>query len=121
MIPMDLVALFVSLAGLVTALAALRDKPPVKWIIDRLVAQPLEEALDRLIGERIEPTAKKVSLLYAEMHPNGGSSLRDAVNRTETKVSSVDGKIERVDDKVGQLDTRVGRVEGAVDVLSRRP
>lgn len=49
----------------------------------------------------------KISDVYAEVKPNGGSSLRDAVDRIERKV---DGQTDVLDD----LSKRVEALEGKV-------
>lgn len=40
----------------------------------------------------IPSTPERLKRIEAELHPNGGSSLRDAVNRTETELAALRGE-----------------------------
>jgi hypothetical protein len=41
-----------------------------------------------------------LDVLAKEMQPNGGSTLRDAVDRIESKIDSIDGRLTLVEDAV---------------------
>lgn len=64
---------------------ALKDRPPFAWLTRRLITEPVEQALDRRIDGN-----ETVQSIYKELHPNGGTSLRDAVDRTELRVARVE-------------------------------
>jgi hypothetical protein len=110
-------------ASSIALLAALKDRPPVRWLLERLVVQPAEEALDRKIDTRVgavlAPTVAQVEAIYHEMHPNSGLSMRDVVDRTEHRVASTLKKVDSLDGKVDTVNERVSRVEGQVDILAR--
>jgi hypothetical protein len=44
-----------------------------------------------------------VQHIKAEMYPNGGGSLRDAVNRTEKRVDAIEGRVKAVENTQGLL------------------
>src|ERR1700749_2584593 len=46
-------------------------------------------------GEKTERLAEAVRDIKAEVHPNGGSSLKDAVNRIEAEQKSVAKKLKK--------------------------
>jgi PAS domain S-box-containing protein len=54
--------------------------------------------LYKTIGKRImkfipdTDTKEKISKIYAELHPNGGGSVRDAINRIEMRLVNVEQK-----------------------------
>jgi hypothetical protein len=41
-----------------------------------------------------------LDVLAKEMQPNGGSTMRDAIDRIESKVDSIDGRLTLVEDAV---------------------
>lgn len=45
-------------------------------------------------------TDDKLDQLIAEMHPNGGSTIKDALNRVELKVERMDSRLVRVEERV---------------------
>ena len=48
------------------------------------------------IREEISPLAAEVQLVKAQMYANGGMTLRDAVNRIESRQSHIEGEVEAV-------------------------
>lgn len=125
----------VGLASLTAVVATFRDRKPVKWIVDRLFVDPAEEVVDKIamkaarevvseqikgVSEEVNRIGARVDSIFYEMHPNGGESLRDAVNRTEAAVSAGVDDIARLDQRVDTTSERVVRLEGAVSVLSNR-
>lgn len=61
-------------------------------------------AIWRGIGRPVLKLIEAVGRLEAELKPNGGSSLRDAVNRIEHQQKLMAGR-------VTNLETRIGHVE----------
>lgn len=112
----------------VGALAALKDRQPVKWLLDRLVTRPIDEALESKvteivrgeIGHKVDRLATQVDTIYHEMHPNSSLSMRDAIDRTEHRVAVAAKQVDVVDKKVDEIGGRVSKVEGQVDILARR-
>lgn len=105
--------------------AKFKDSKPIKWFLDRLVIQPATEALDRHIDHRLGDTvARAVGPLtnmlrdvHAEVFPNSGSSLRDAVDRTEGTAIHTADEVEGLKMVVANNMQRLGKVEGQVEVL----
>jgi hypothetical protein len=75
------------------ALIALVNKTglsrPIKWLWKRLVGEPHTEYLKRVFDEQLEP-------IKAELRTNGGSSLRDAVNRIEANQATLKGDVDKL-------------------------
>lgn len=110
----DTSAVIVAMAGAVVAVSAAAKVPfisrPVHWIGRTLFAQPVERWLTRFLNEHqapihetIKATADQVKDLDGrlesiehEVLPNDGSSLRDAVTRTETKCSALDTELRQL-------------------------
>jgi predicted YcjX-like family ATPase len=106
-------AAIAAIAGLISGLAKWKKTRWFAWLFERVAVQPMEEMLTRRIDEQLVPMASKVDRIYYEMHPNGGSALRDVVDRTERKV---DRTVKTLDEQ----GERLARVEGQVDVLTHR-
>lgn len=108
----------------ISAVAALKDRPPFRWLLSRLVVEPAEEILDRRIEHRVAvvmgPTIARVESIYKEVHPNSGSSLRDAVDATRGMAETAAEKAEVAADKADLVAERTARLEGAVGVLTSR-
>lgn len=49
---------------------------PMRWVWNRLAGDPIREGLERILDQRLAP-------ILAEVKPNGGGSMRDAVKRLE--------------------------------------
>ena len=45
------------------------------------------------VKQQIETIQKDVTLINKEMHPNSGSSIKDSLNRIETRVNDLEEKI----------------------------
>lgn len=69
------------IVALMVAVGAFRDRWPVSWLLKRLVSEPIDDRISA------NPTVKAI---HQELHPNGGSSLRDVVDRTELRVARVE-------------------------------
>lgn len=77
-----------TVGGLVASLflvGALKDRWPISWLLRRLVTEPVDEAIDRRIDSH-----PKLDAVYRELHPNGGLSMRDAVDRIEWRVAMLE-------------------------------
>lgn len=78
------------LAGVVTAvgtaLRVLFGWSLLRWLGRRLVAEPIEESLDRKIDHRIEPALDRI---MAELTVNGGSSTKDEVRRCIREIAKL--------------------------------
>lgn len=59
-------------------------------------------------------TRRDTKALKAEFKPNGGSSLKDAVNRVESKLHSVDARLVAVEE-------HITRPTGSVPVVKKAP
>jgi hypothetical protein len=70
----------VAVAAMLTALKIITGAGPFKWVWDRLIHQPVRESLREVINAEVSPLLESVR---AELTTNGGSSLRDAINRLE--------------------------------------
>lgn len=109
----------------VGVVAKFKDHQPVQWILERLVMQPVGEALDRRIDDRVEESVKratspmidKLNAIYGEMFNNSGTSLRDAVDRTEGSVVYLSGEVEGISTMARKNASRIEHIEGSLDVL----
>jgi hypothetical protein len=61
----------------------------------------LPETIKHLRAD-ISDLSVKVVTIQKEVLPNGGSSLRDAVNRTEARLESITGTVEEHSKKLGE-------------------
>ena len=80
---MDLDAIGVGLgaaAGVVAALKLFTSFAPFQFVWKRLIHDPVQEGLRGVVRDEVSPL---LDALRAETLPNGGSSLRDAVDRLE--------------------------------------
>lgn len=110
----DTSAVIAVLAGTVVSVSAAIRVPvisrPLRWVGRTLFADPFEKWLDRVIGnhvtgvrETLDSTAAKVEniddrleAIEHEVLPNDGSSLRDAVSRTESRCDRIDAELARL-------------------------
>lgn len=67
--------------------------------VHRLVIKPVNDKLDAL--KRTEESVKNIE---KELHPNGGTSLRDAVTRIEIKQTVIKEEVKQVG---GKLDDHI--------------
>lgn len=84
-----------TMAGLLVALVAAGRTPPARWVWRLLVHQPTTEWLRSTVAEVIRPTdercarvEQRVAAIEHELHPNGGTSLRDRVDATAERVGA---------------------------------
>lgn len=116
----DVAAQVVAIAALCGALGLLSRLKPVRWIWGRLVSGPLGEWLGRAIGrgvatfhaEKIEPALTEmredmtvmrndITDIRKELTTNDGSTLRDAVHRTEAKADRAVAYTQRLAEQHG--------------------
>ena len=57
-----------------------------------------------------------VEFVKAQMENNGGSSLRDALDRTEAKVTTLEGRFDTLDDRIERLE-RIHERQDLVDQI----
>jgi len=57
-----------------------------------------------------------IAYVKAQMENNGGSSLRDAIDRTEAKVTTLEGRFDTLDDRVELLE-RIHERQDLVDQI----
>lgn len=77
----DAAGVLVALAAVATSVGVLSRLRPVRWLWRQLVARPLgtwfrgevRSEVTEVVDERLVP-------IMAELHPNGGASLRDRVD-----------------------------------------
>lgn len=83
----DIGAEAAAVGAIIVALSLVAKSRPCRWVWAKLVAQPLSGWLRAEITHVVEPMVAEVR---AELKPNGGSSLRDRVDRIERIVSGGD-------------------------------
>lgn len=94
--------------ALLLAVGVFKDRWPVSWLLRRLVIEPASDAL----GDRISHN-ETVQAIHRELHPNGGTSMRDAVNRIEVFV-------DYQHDRNHAIANAVEAAKAKVDLLGRR-
>lgn len=100
------------LSAVVVAVGVLTKTRAVKWLWAHLVKDPLDEWTRHIIGSVLD---EKV------VQPNGGSSLRDAVDslasQQETLLSWTADTEERQSDWAEFVSEQFGTVNGRIDLL----
>jgi PAS domain-containing protein len=91
----DAATLIVLAAAVVTALGVLRVKVWAPLVLHLRFLRKLPEMFGGLLDEKGEPVnmaalSRDVQVIKSDLHPNGGSSLRDAIDRIEVKVISAE-------------------------------
>lgn len=83
--------LLIYLGALATALVGVGAL--LRWV----VVQPMRRWVGQQIQEQVrgplEQTASEVGRITAEVHPNHGSSMRDAIDRTEKQVDRTEREV----------------------------
>lgn len=78
------------------------------WRGGRRAVATVHQLGDELLGD---PETGKLGMperldrIEAELHPNGGGSLRDAVNRTEVGLAALDGRMASVETRLAALES----------------
>lgn len=72
-----------------------------------------EEGRDAIppLGERLAGMAQLIQEIHHELHPNGGSSMKDSLTRVEARVETIDARVETVDRRLENGDRRFDRIE----------
>jgi hypothetical protein len=68
-----------------------------------------EEARPGVPGR--EGVMQRLATLDHELKPNGGGSIKDAVNRIETSVNKMDARLEEGDKEFNQIEKRLANLE----------
>lgn len=55
--------------------------------------------------ERLDAVDGRLAAIEGELHPNGGGSLRDAVNRLEKGQQAADGRLAALESRLTALET----------------
>jgi len=100
-----------AVAAVLTAIGVIVKSPITRWVGNRLVARPIDEALaehlDPLIEARLVPVQAKLELIHAQLIPNGGTSVPD--------------RLGRIEDRIDRLEDRQAGVDAVIDsVLKQR-
>ncbi len=95
----DLAAVLGAVLVIFAALAAATKLPPIKWLGRTVFVVPMTTWLHRELREAVEP-------IVSQLHPNGGSSTRDAIDRVEQRLDQLD----RFEQRLDQLAAHVGPV-----------
>ena len=80
-----------SLAAIVTAVKVITGSGPVRWLWTRLIHEPIEDRLRRVVQTEVRPMLEEA---LTELKPNGGSSLHDAVRRIEARLQAFEQNYE---------------------------
>ena len=78
----DLAAVLGAVLVIFAALAAATKLPPIKWLGRTVFVVPMTTWLHRELREAVEP-------IVSQLHPNGGSSTRDAIDRVEQRLDQL--------------------------------
>lgn len=77
-----------------------------------------ENFMDDWFGEEERPGVPKragvmerLATLDHELKPNGGGSMKDAINRIETKVGEIDNRLEDGNDRFSKIEKRLDNLE----------
>lgn len=106
-------ALAAAVTAVVVAVRTLTTVRPLRWLFGRLVTEPAEEAMGRVILREVTPL---LGAALAELRPDGGSSTRDAIDRIDRRLATVEARLhvlEHLGEQQDEVDTlgRQGRVE----------
>ena len=66
----------------------------VVGVVQRWVVQPMSRSLRDTIREELGPISTRVEDIAREVTYNGGSSLKDAVRRIETRQDRMEGQVD---------------------------
>ena len=97
----------VAISAAIVAIKVITGGGPFKWLWDRLIHQPVREGLREVIVAEVSPLLEAVR---AELTTNGGSSLRDAVNRLEHHGLILESQLKGVQDGVDEAKSTAAEV-----------
>lgn len=109
-----LVLVILGTAGIVSAVAVIWKQAilPIMHLVEEVKdflgdwkGEPERPGVPRRPGvlERLEEHDNDLRAIRTEVKPNGGASLRDAVNRTEGKVNEVNKRLDSIYDSHHEL------------------
>lgn len=78
----DIASVAAAVLVITGALAGATRLPPVRWVGRTLFVAPVTSWLHRELREAVEP-------IVSQLHPNGGSSTRDAIDRVEQRLDQL--------------------------------
>lgn len=89
-------------AGGWMASKAYRGWRKLGWLIDDITGEPARpgQAARPSLMQRVATIEGRVTTIEAEVRPNGGGSMRDAVARIETKVDTAAAKVAALEKRV---------------------
>lgn len=88
-----------TIAGVVVALGVLAKWGPLRWLLKQVVTDPVTEALDERITNRVVPLLdERLAPIHAQLVTNDGSSLRDAVNLVGAGVHALEQRAANLED-----------------------
>ncbi len=93
--------------GIVVSLITIISSFRALWI--KLIKPALERRRDLIYhreqnSKRMQDALSKLDIVLKEVLPNGGSSLRDSINRVESNIKNLDSKINDINNKVDSLE-----------------
>lgn len=81
----DVLAVVLGAAAFTGAVGVIAKAPPVRWVWRHNVSEPLTDwhrrTTHEVVDARLAPVKKDIADIRAQVHPNGGNSLRDAVDK----------------------------------------
>lgn len=95
-----------ALGGVFAAIKKAGLHKPFVWLWKYVVGNAIENWFSNTLEAKLEPILKTQAELKAQILPNGGSSLRDAVNRTEQAVNALSDRATALEARVGELERK---------------
>jgi hypothetical protein len=74
-----------AIVAILGAIALISKLPPIRWVWRNLVSDPLSEWFRAAVRDEV---AEATADIRAQLHPNGGSSLKDQVSRIEARLTT---------------------------------
>lgn len=86
------------LTGVSVGLIAVFNKKIVEWIslFFRIVTTKIKKKLSMNLTCPVPGIQNALNRIQAELHPNGGSSLRDAINRIDARTKTIEANTRRL-------------------------
>lgn len=112
--PLDIAQWVILLASVVGSLAALSRTKLARWAMKPWVNDSASQTSES-VKLHIEPYLAE---LRAEMNPNSGKTMRDAIDRIEKNQSAMAGTLDEALKAHVELRERQAKVEGQVQTLT---
>jgi hypothetical protein len=95
------------------ATVVLNGRPAIRDETGRVVADPIPGALQRFdfLEKQAECIIGQLHSIDKELHPNGGETLRDAVARTEVKVTGIETWMVDTEARLDRGSQKIRRLE----------